>query len=43
MFVLYGAFALPQGWIAQRIGRPSLLTLFFLGTGLSRRRASSNS
>jgi MFS family permease len=35
MFVLYGAFALPQGWIAQRIGRPLLLTLFFLGTGLS--------
>jgi MFS family permease len=35
MFVLYGAFSLPQGWIAQRIGRPALMTLFFLGTGLS--------
>jgi MFS family permease len=35
MFVLYGAFALPQGWIAQRIGRPALMTCFFLGTGLS--------
>jgi MFS family permease len=35
MFVLYGVFSLPQGWIAQRIGRPKLMTLFFLGTGLS--------
>jgi MFS family permease len=35
MFVFYGLFALPQGWIAQRIGRPALMTLFFLGTGLS--------
>ena len=35
MFVLYGVFSLPQGWIAQRIGRPRLMTLFFLGTGLS--------
>jgi MFS family permease len=35
MFVLYGAFSLPQGWIAQRIGRPALMTMFFLGTGLS--------
>ena len=35
MFVLYGAFSLPQGWIAQRVGRPRLMTVFFLGTGLS--------
>lgn len=35
MFVLYGAFSLPQGWIARRIGRPALMTLFFVGTGLS--------
>jgi MFS family permease len=35
MFVLYGAFSLPQGWIAQRIGRPALMTVFFLGIGLS--------
>lgn len=35
MFVLYGLFSLPQGWIAQRIGRPALMTLFFLGTGVS--------
>ena len=35
MFVLYGAFSLPQGWIAQRVGRPALMTVFFLGTGLS--------
>jgi MFS family permease len=35
MFVLYGAFSLPQGWIAQRVGRPVLITVFFLGTGLT--------
>ena len=35
MFVLYGAFSLPQGWIAQRVGRPVLITVFFIGTGLS--------
>ena len=35
MFVLYGAFSLPQGWIAQRVGRPMLITVFFLGTGMS--------
>ncbi|HEY1794529.1 MAG TPA: MFS transporter [Stellaceae bacterium] len=34
-FVLYGAFALPQGWLAQRVGRPVLMTVFFIGTGLS--------
>lgn len=34
-FVLYGAFALPQGWLAQRVGRPALMAVFFLGTGLS--------
>jgi MFS family permease len=35
MFALYGAFSLPQGWIAERVGRPALITVFFLGTGLS--------
>ena len=35
MFVLYGLLALPQGWLAQRIGRKLLMTAFFLGTGLS--------
>jgi MFS family permease len=35
MFVLYGLFSLPQGWIAARIGRKNLMTVFFLGTGLS--------
>ena len=35
MFILYGAFSLPQGWIAQWVGRPALITVFFLGTGLS--------
>lgn len=35
MFVLYGLGSLPQGWIAQRVGRKTLLFCFFLGTGLS--------
>src|SRR5262245_52209665 len=35
MFVLYGLFSLPQGWIAQRVGRTALMTVFFIGTGLS--------
>jgi MFS family permease len=35
MFLLYGLFSLPQGWIAERVGRPALMTLFFLGTGFS--------
>ncbi len=33
MFVLYGLFSLPQGWLAQRLGRKALMTAFFLGTG----------
>src|ERR1700751_1000537 len=35
MFMLYGLFSLPQGWLAQRIGRAALMTGFFLGTGPS--------
>jgi MFS family permease len=35
MFVSYGLFSLPQGWIAERIGRKALMTIFFLGTGLA--------
>lgn len=35
MFVLYGLFSLPQGWIAARIGRKNLMGVFFIGTGLS--------
>jgi MFS family permease len=35
MFVLYGLFSLPQGWIAQRVGRSMLMTVFFIGTGVS--------
>lgn len=35
MFVLYGLFSLPQGWIAERTGRKALMTAFFLGTGLA--------
>jgi len=35
MFVLYGVLSLPQGWIAARIGRKRLMSVYFLGTGLS--------
>jgi MFS family permease len=35
MFVFYGLFSLPQGWIAERVGRKALMTAFFLGTGLA--------
>jgi MFS family permease len=31
MFVLYGLLSLPQGWLAQRFGRKTLMTVFFLG------------
>ena len=34
-FVLYGLFALPQGWLAARVGRKALMAAFFLGTGVS--------
>ena len=34
MFVFYGLLSLPQGWLAQRVGRKVLMTAFFLGTGL---------
>lgn len=33
MFVLYGLGALPQGWLAEKVGRKALLAVFFLGTG----------
>jgi len=33
MFVLYGLLSLPQGWLAQRVGRKALMAAFFLGTG----------
>ena len=33
MFVLYGLLSLPQGWLAQRLGRKALMTAFYLGTG----------
>lgn len=35
MFVLYGVLSLPQGWIAARIGRRNLMSVYFAGTGLS--------
>jgi len=34
-FILYGLFALPQGWLAARVGRRNLMTAFFFGAGLS--------
>ena len=34
-FVLYGLLSLPQGWLAARFGRHRLMTVFFLGAGLS--------
>ncbi len=33
MFVLYGLFSLPQGWLAEKVGRKALMAAFFLGTG----------
>lgn len=35
MFVLYGVGSLPQGWLAARFGRKSMMTAFFIGTGVS--------
>lgn len=35
MFVLYGAASLPQGWLAARFGRRTMMTAFFIGSGLS--------
>lgn len=34
-FVLYGVAALPAGWFGDRWSVPGMLTIFFLGTGLS--------
>ncbi len=34
-FILYGLLSLPQGWLAARFGRHRLMTVFFLGAGLS--------
>ena len=31
MFVCYGLFSLPQGWLAARIGRRALMGVFFFG------------
>ena len=35
MFVLYGLLSLPQGWLAARFGRRSMLAWYFFGTGVS--------
>ncbi|WP_159999155.1 MFS transporter [Roseomonas sp. 18066] len=33
MFVVYGVGALPMGWLAEKLGRRSLMLGFFFGTG----------
>ena len=33
MFVLYGLGSLPMGWLAERVGRKSLMVAYFLGSG----------
>lgn len=33
MFVLYGVFSLPQGWLAARFGRRRMIAAYFFGTG----------
>jgi MFS family permease len=35
MFLFYGLFSLPQGWLAARIGRRALMAIFFFGAGLA--------
>ncbi|MDB5513126.1 MAG: transporter [Enterovirga sp.] len=35
MFVLYGVGSLPQGWLAARLGRKTMMVAFCLGTGAS--------
>ncbi|MGH7040571.1 MAG: MFS transporter [Acetobacteraceae bacterium] len=35
MFLFYGAGSLPQGFLAQRFGRKTLMSVFFFGVGLS--------
>lgn len=34
-FVAFGAFALPAGWLADRWSRHGMMTIFFVGIGLS--------
>ncbi|MEM8646126.1 MAG: MFS transporter [Pseudomonadota bacterium] len=34
-FIAFGAFALPAGWLADRWSREGLITVFFVGIGLS--------
>ena len=33
MFVLYGLLSLPQGWLAARFGRRTMIGCYFFGTG----------
>ncbi len=33
MFVLYGLLSLPQGWLAARFGRRTMIAAYFFGTG----------
>lgn len=34
-FIAFGAFALPAGWLADRWSREGLITVYFIGIGLS--------
>ena len=34
MFVLYGVLSLPQGWLAARFGRRTMMLVYCFGTGL---------
>ena len=35
MFLCYGLFSLPQGWLAARIGRRALMAVFYFGAAAS--------
>lgn len=34
-YIAYGIFTIPFGWLADKLGRESLMTIFFAGIGLS--------
>lgn len=42
-FVAFGLFALPMGWLAERVGRRNLLAAFFLGCAASLAGLSASS
>ena len=34
-FILFGGMALPFGWLGDRLGRHTLMTIFYVGIGIS--------